>query len=166
VAGAYDREIVADAATPIPGLVGTIDLAVSWQVFEHVASLEAVLRNTHAYLKPGGTLVSLFSGRWGAYAVLNRLLPARVGVPVVTRIGQRRARNAPVFSAHYDSCSFAAVRRLTAGWGAAELTPYYRGAVYFRFSRPLMRAYLAYENAVERVGWADVATHYLLVATR
>src|SRR6476646_8215122 len=36
-AGAYDRVVVADLTERIPELVGTVDLAVSWQVLEHVA---------------------------------------------------------------------------------------------------------------------------------
>ena len=52
--GAYDKSVVADLATRVPGLVGSVDLAVSWQVFEHIKPLGAALDNLHAYLKPGG----------------------------------------------------------------------------------------------------------------
>jgi hypothetical protein len=44
--------------------------------------------------------------------------------------------------------------------------PFYRGATYFKFSRPLMRAYLAYESTIERRRAANLATHYLVVAKR
>lgn len=63
---AYDELIVADVTSRVPQLVGRVDLAVSWQVFEHIKPLGAALDNLHAYLKPGGTLVSLF---WGLLAV-------------------------------------------------------------------------------------------------
>jgi SAM-dependent methyltransferase len=164
--GVYDREIVADAVQHIPDLAGTVDLALSWQVFEHVSSLEAVLRNARDYLKPGGTLVSQFSGRWAAYAVVNRLLVDRVAAAVATTVGRRGTLGTPVFSARYDSCTYSEVRRLTRDWGQAEITPFYRGALYFRFARPLMRVYVVYEDVVRRAGWANTATHYLLVATR
>ena len=163
---AYDRAIVADAATSIPELAGMVDLAISWQVFEHVRSLEAVLDHIHAYLRPGGALVSLFSGRWAVFAVANRLLPSRVGVPIVTRVGRRKARNRPVFPAYYDGCSYSRLRRLTSGWRRVEIIPMYRGARYLEFAPILMRPYLAYENSIRRMHVRNAATHYLLVAER
>jgi hypothetical protein len=56
--------------------------------------------------------------------------------------------------------------RLLEPWSETEIVPFYRGAPYFRFSRPLMRAYLAYESAAERRGASNLATHYLVVAQR
>ena len=119
--GAYDQLIVADLATPVEALVGTIDLAVSWQVFEHVERLDSAFANLHAYLKPGGTLVSLFSGKWSAFGVVNRLLPDSVGHRLVDRT-MRRSSNLllPVFPAYYDRCSARALRRLAAEWSEVE----------------------------------------------
>lgn len=164
--GAYDELVVADLATPVHALVGTIDLAVSWQVFEHVKPLDRALDNLHAYLKPGGTLISLFSGRWSAFGIANRLLPSPVGSRLVERSMRRRGTNHPVFPAFYDRCSERGLRQMTAGWKEVEIYPLFRGANYFHFSRMLTRAYLAYENTVHRVGVADLATHYLLIARR
>jgi hypothetical protein len=42
--------------------------------------------------------------------------------------------------------------------------PLYRGAVYFRFSRPLLKAYLGYENWAAQGNHRDLATHYLIEA--
>jgi SAM-dependent methyltransferase len=165
-AGSYDRQIVASAETTVADLAGTVDLVVSWQVFEHVRSMDQALRNTYSYLRPGGTLVSLFSGRWSAFGVLNRIVPNRLGYPILERIAHRSAKNKPIFRAYYDACSATALRRLTAQWTSVEITPYYRGDTYFTFARPAMRAYLAYENAVHRRQVADAASHYLLVASR
>jgi cyclopropane fatty-acyl-phospholipid synthase-like methyltransferase len=164
--GAYDRIIVGDAAISVPDLREIVDLAVSWQVFEHVGSLEAVLETIHGYLKPGAALVSLFSGRWSAFAVLNRLLPSGLGEAVVSRVQGRRALNTPIFPAYYDSCSARAVETLTAHWARVTIRPLYQGATYFRFSRSLVRVYLAYENVAARMEWRNAATHYLLVAER
>jgi 2-polyprenyl-6-hydroxyphenyl methylase/3-demethylubiquinone-9 3-methyltransferase len=162
--GSYDDLIVARAEERIPELADAVDLIVSWQVFEHVRSLEAVLCNSRDYLKPGGALVSFFSGRWSVFAMVNRVLPHFLGAPIVDRIASRSARNKPVFPAFYDCCSASAIRRLTADWSTVELVPFYRGAVYFAFARPIQRAYVAYENFVRRAGWLDTATHYLLIA--
>lgn len=110
--------------------------------------------------------MSLFSGRWAAFAVVSRLLPGGLGAPIVRRVGRRSARNNPVFPAYDDSCSYSALRRLTSKWTRREIIPLYRGAAYFRFAPLVMRAYLAYENVIERRQLANAATHYLLIAER
>jgi len=51
-------------------------------------------------------------------------------------------------------------------FSAVEIVPFYRGAPYFGFWRPLQRAYLAYESAIERRERRNLATHYLVIATR
>ncbi len=165
--GAYDELVAADVATGVPALVGTVDLAVSWQVFEHIKPLGAALDNLHAYLKPGGTLISLFSGRWSAFGVVNRLIPNAIGGRLVERSMRRQGTNQPVFPAHYDRCTYSALTRMmTSGWSEVEIHPLFRAATYFHFSRPLTRVYLAYENAARRAGLSDLATHYLLIARR
>ncbi len=165
-AGSYDREVVAPAEAFVSDLSNQVDLVVSWQVFEHFRSMETAIGNIYRYLRPGGSLVSLFSGRWSVFGVLNRLLPARVGFPIIDRVAQRTARGKPIFPAYYDACYASALRKLTSNWTAVEITPLYRGGSYFAFAKPAVRAYLFYENVIERRQWADAATHYLLVATR
>lgn len=165
-AGAYDQIVVADVATPVHRLVGAIELAVSWQVFEHIKPLRKALDNIYSYLKPGGTLVSFFSAKWSAFGVVNHLIPHAVGKRLVERSMRRRNSNQPVFPAFYDDCSDRALRKMTAGWAAVEIIPLFRGANYFHFSRALTRTYLAYENTVYRVGLANLATHYLMIARR
>jgi len=164
--GAYDELIVADVTSRVPELVGSVDLAVSWQVLEHVKPLGAALDNLHAYLKPKGALISLFSGRWSAFGVVNRLIPNAIGSRLVERTMNRREINRPVFPAHYDRCTYSALDKMTAEWSDVEIRALFRAATYFRFSRLLTRTYLAYENAVSRAGLSDLATHYLLIAQR
>lgn len=164
--GAYDEVYIADVVTLAPELVGRIDLAVSLQVFEHVKALDAALDNVHGYLQPEGALISQFFGKWSAFAIINQITPNSLGRRIVERVGRRRARNAPAFPAVYDRCSARQVRKLTAGWRSAQLTPYFRGATYFHFSSVLTRAYLRYENIAVHRGAANLATHYLLVACK
>jgi len=164
--GAYDRLAVADIARRVPELVGSVDLVVSWQVFEHIKPLAAAMDNIHAYLKPGGTLISLFSGRWSAFGVVNRLIPNAIGGRIVERSMRRRGTARPVFPAHYDRCTYSDLRRMTADWSNVEIHALFRGATYFHFSRLLTRTYLAYENTVRRAGLRDLGTHYLLIAQR
>jgi len=164
--GAYDEMVVADVGSLVPALIGSVDVVVSWQVFEHLKPLGSALDNLHSYLKPGGSLISLFSGRWSAFGVANRLLPDAFGGRFVELSMRRRGTNRPFFPAHYDRCTYSALTRMTSGWSDAQIYPLFHAATYFHFSRLLTRAYLAYENAVRRAHLNDLATHYLLVARR
>ncbi len=118
-----------------------------------------------AYLTPGGVFVAMLSGSRSAFALVNRALPFQVGAPLVTKV-MRRSSAKPVFPAYYDRCRASDLRELLADWSRAEVSPFFRGAGYFRFSRLLSRAYVAFENRAARAGWDDLATHYLVVATR
>lgn len=163
---AYTDSVAADATVARPELVGQFDLVVSWQVLEHVSDLEATISAVRRYLRPRGRFVAQFSGRWSAFGVINRILPDRVGSRLVDRTMKRTAQNLPVFPAFYDRCDARSLDRLFAGWSAVRLTPIYFGATYFNFFPPLRRAYLVYENLVERKGLRSLATHYLVAADR
>ena len=162
--GAYDRRIVADLNARVPELVGTVDVAVSWQVLEHVRPMRTVLANVHDYLKPGGVLIAGFSGAWSAFAIPNRLVPHAVARFVLRRLLQRDPET--VFPAPYDSCTYSAMTKALSGWSHVEITPRYRGAGYFGFSKPLQALYLRAEDLLERGGHRDLATHYLVVARK
>lgn len=162
---AYTEAIEADATALQPELVGEFDIVVSWQVLEHVRDLEGTIANIRRYLRPGGLLVTLFSGSWSAFGVINRVLPNRVGARIVDPIMQRTQKNIPVFPAYYDDCYASALRRIFEPWATAEIRPLYAGAGYFAFSSGLQRAYLWYENLIARRTVANLATHYLVIAT-
>lgn len=161
--GAYDEVLVRDVAQPLE-LDRQFDLAVSWQVLEHVRPLEAALENLRRSLRPGGVLLAHLSGRFAAFAVAARLLPHAVRVRATVRLlGHREEEK---FHTYYDHCYHRALVRMLAPWSSADVTPFYRGATYLSFSRPLQRAYLAYESFVARRRLLDLATHYLVVARR
>lgn len=164
--GAYSETVAADATVFQPELAGRFDLALSWQVLEHVSDLEATIGNVRRYLKPGGSFVAMFSGAWSSFGVINRILPDRIGAKVVDRTMKRTENNIPVFPAHYDKCTARALRPVLADWSGAELIPEYHGAPYFDFLPPVKRVYLAFENLLERRRLENLATHYLLIAER
>jgi SAM-dependent methyltransferase len=162
--GSYDEVIVADVCQRVPALEGSFDLAVSWQVLEHVKPLRAALDNIHAYLRPGGQLVAMLSSSTAAFAVFNRLLPQRVGMPLVARVMERPPET--VHPAHYDHCYHAALTRLLGKWSRVEIVPEFRGASYFGFSRFAQAAYVAYEEFAQLGDHPNLATHYRINATR
>jgi hypothetical protein len=161
--GAFDRTVVADVTRP-PDLGETFDLVLSWQVLEHVASVGGALRCMHALTSPGGTLLAQLSGSRAVFAIVSRALPHRMRVRAMRRLLGSPAEEK--FPTHYDGCHVAALERHLRRWESFEIVPFYRGAGYFAFSRPLQRLYLAYEDVIARRDRRELATHYLLVARR
>jgi SAM-dependent methyltransferase len=160
---AYDESIVGDITTPL-NRDGEFDLILSWQVLEHVSPLADAFENLRRSLRPGGTMLAQLTGSNAAFAVFGRLMPHRAKLWVATRLlGHMEEEKFPT---RYDRSSERALARLLEHWSQVEIVPFFRGATYFRFSRPLMRAYLVYESAIERRHATNLATHYLVVATR
>lgn len=156
----YDATMVADVAAPFSRPAPEFDLIVSWQVFEHLRSVRTALDNFYASLRPGGYAVISLSGRFSAFGVLNMLIPAELGVRVVSRVMRRDAGT--VFRAYYDDCYRSALSRLVGRWTAASIIPAWAGAAYFRTVRPLQAAYVFYEEWAATSGRDDLATHYFI----
>jgi SAM-dependent methyltransferase len=161
--GAYDEDVVADVTEPL-GRDEEFDVIVSWQVLEHVSPLPAAFENLRAALRPGGTMLAQLTGSNAAFALGGRLLPPKARVWLATRLLGHDPQEK--FETRYDRSSYRELNRLLGAWSEVEIVPFYRGAPYFRFSRPLQRAYLAYESAIERHRRRNMATHYLVVAKR
>ena len=161
--GAYDEAIAADVTGAFE-ISEPVDVVLSWQVLEHVKPIDRAFENLHASLKPGGTLLAMTSGGRAIFAVLARLMPHALRSLIMVRLLGHAADEK--FPTAYDRCTATALDGILAHWGAVEIVPFYRGATYFNMSRPLQRAYLAYENEVERRNARDFATHYLVIATR
>jgi SAM-dependent methyltransferase len=162
-AGAYDETIAADVTAPF-ALSEPVDLALSWQVLEHVKPIDRAFENLHDSLRPDGTLLAMLSGGRAVFAVLARLMPHAVRSQIMVRLLHHEADEK--FPTAYDRCTAGALEGMLARWSDVQVIPFYRGATYFNMSRTLQRAYLVYENELERRAWRDFATHYLVVATR
>jgi SAM-dependent methyltransferase len=160
---AYDESIVGDITVPL-SRDEDFDLILSWQVLEHVSPLDQALENLRRSLRPGGTMLAQLTGSNAAFAQLGRLMPHALRLRIATRLlGHREEEKFPT---RYDRSSHKALARMLGGWSNVEIVPFYRGAPYFGFWRPLQRAYLAYESAIERRRARNLATHYLVIATR
>ena len=162
--GAYDEAVVADVAEHLPALDERFDLIVSWNVLEHVPSLEAALANLRSYLRPGGVLVAQFAGSLAAHALISRVIPHALGARAMERL-LGRPRDS-VFDAHYDDCRYSALDRLLAPFSTHAITPLYRDASYFRFSRLALAVYLGFEEWALRRQHRDLASHYMICAAR
>lgn len=164
-AGSYDEIYEADAAGGLPlELHGRFDLILSWQVFEHVSSLERAADNCRQLLGDNGALVAQFSGTFTLFGLLNRLVPHRLAVELLYRLNDRPRES--IFPAYYDRCWYTAIQKALQDWQRLEIQPLYHGAEYLRFNALLQRSYLTYENWACRAKKVNLATHYLVAAER
>lgn len=162
--GSYTDHYVADVSVPLAELRDQFDLIVSWQVLEHVRDIGSALGNLHAYLRSGGRLVALLSGRYSVFGVLNAVIPSTAGVAMMRYLLRRDPES--VFPAYYDRCYANALSGLLGGWSCSSVQPLYQGGAYFNFAPALRSLYFAYENWAWRSGKSNLATHYLVVAQR
>lgn len=163
-AGAYSSTVVSDIADRSTALECRFDVILSWQVFEHVRDMQAAADNCRAYLRPGGRLFAVLSGKLSAIGILNTLLPHRAAVVVNQWLVGRDP--ASIFPAYYDRCTSRGLQRTFGVWRELVIEPRYIGAGYFKFAAPVLRSYLAIENRVARADCRNLATHYLLEARR
>ena len=163
--GSYDETVVADVAEPRGELTGRFDLAISRFTLEHVRDLERALATIRGHLRTGGRLLAYLSGRNSPASALNRVLPERVSAGLLERLTDRDRDS--IHPAHYDRCTDRGLRAMLAdGWTRAEVVPCYWAEKYFRFSRPLHAMYVVYEEIVANADRRELATHYLIDATR
>jgi 2-polyprenyl-6-hydroxyphenyl methylase/3-demethylubiquinone-9 3-methyltransferase len=162
--GSYDEVVVSDVTVFVDELRDRFDLALSWQMLEHVIDLDRSLENVRLYLRPGGTFVAMFSGRFSVFGVLNALIPESWKSWLFQRLlGGARHK---VFPAPYHHCWYSAIERATKRWSSAEIVPFYTAADYFRFSRPIQTLYLQYEDSIHRRDLRNLAPYYALIGKR
>lgn len=162
--GSYDEAVVGDLVEHRPELAGRFDLVVSWQVLEHVKPVDQALENLRSYLRPGGRLVAQLSGTYSLFAMADKVMPTKAKQWALRRVQGREASS--VFPAHYDRCWQSALDRMMAPWSEWDVIPAYSGAGYFSFARPVLAAYIAWEEWVRTRGHANLAPYYLITATR
>lgn len=162
--GGYSRTIVADALQLRPDLLDQFDVVVTWQVLEHVLSTQQAVDCMYAYLRPGGIMVSMLSGRNSLFAIPNRVIPHRMAKFILARLLKRDPDT--VFPAVYDSCTHRELAQCLARWRSSSVISLWRGADYLAFSPMLQRAYLRGENLLADHAVTDFATHYLVIGTK
>lgn len=162
--GSYDEMFVGDLTKRVAELEGRFDLIICFQVLEHVKPLDEAIENLRCYLRPGGRLVTQLSGSFAVFGIVNRLIPSGAAVWMLRNFHGRAPET--VFPAYYDRCWSTSLERMLAGWSKAEVIPMWQGAAYFRFSKPLLALYVAYEEWARSVGHRDLATHYVIDASR
>ena len=161
--GSYDRVVVSDVGDRVAELTGEFDLTLSWFVLEHVKRLDAAFSHMHSYLRPDGRLVVGFPGTFAGFALINKIIPHRIGRWVLQKVYGRPPES--TFPAYYDRCWYSALERILRPWDRWEIESYYIGASYFRFSRLIQALYVGYEEWTYLNDRRNLASYYLVTAT-
>jgi SAM-dependent methyltransferase len=107
-----DAAVVLPAGGSLPFADSSVDLIVSWAVFEHVAEPERCARELDRVLRPGGWLCAWTPNRWGIVGLGGRVVPNALHTWVLQRIlGDARAR-ADVFPTRYRMNTWRRLREL------------------------------------------------------
>lgn len=75
------------ATEALPVADNSIDIVVSWAVFEHIESPEHVTAELRRVLKPGGWLCAFTPNKFGDLALIARLVPNSLHPKLLKRIG-------------------------------------------------------------------------------
>ena len=162
--GSYDSFVVGDVCKPIAGLEDRFDLVISWQLLEHVASLDKALENIRSYVRPGGRFLAQFSGAFSYFALAGHVIPHRVKQWMLHAANGRDPGT--VFHAPYNHCWDSQIRRIMSDWSEATVTPRYAGGWYLKRVPPLLALCNLYEHWAIAHRHANLATHYVVDARR
>ena len=164
------HKIVADAvANRFPFRDASADLVVSRSVVEHVRDNAAFFANCACVLRPGGSMVHAFPGRYAPFALINQLLPNRLARRLVGYLHPEWLEEDNFgFLAFYDRCYFSAVQDLLDRNGFEKLRfdfLYYQ-SVYFNFFFPFYVLMLAYDLTAAALGIRNLASGIVVTAER
>jgi ubiquinone/menaquinone biosynthesis C-methylase UbiE len=162
------QKIVADAAANrLPFRDASADLVVSRSVVEHVRDNAAFFANCARVLRPGGSMVHAFPGRYAPFALINQLLPNRLARRLVAYLHPEWLEEDNYgFLAYYDRCYFSAVKDLLNSNSFQNLGfdfLYYQ-SVYFNFFYPLYVLMLIYDLVASTLGIRNLASGIVVTA--
>lgn len=130
----------------------TFDIAISSHVAEHLTEPERVFGELARVLKPGGRLLILTPNRWHYVTVSSALLPHRFHL----KYNQWRGVDVhDIFPTAYKANTAGRLRSLyeNAGLEVERLEQFETEPEYLAFSLPTYVLGVAYERAVNRIGF-------------
>src|SRR5206468_506803 len=120
--------------------------------------LDQALDNLYSYLRPGGRLVIEMSGSFSVFGLADRALPEWARVQLLVRVLGLEPEG--IFPAYFHRCWFRALSNISEEWTERTITPIYRAAQYFAFSRVLQTAFLGYEEWTVSRSLRNLASYY------
>jgi SAM-dependent methyltransferase len=165
-----DNRVVGDAAMKgLPFRNQSVDLIVSRSVVEHIRDNGTFFENCAQALRPGGTMIHVFPGRFAPFALANRILPNRLSRRLLDYfLPEWVDRDTCGFVAFYDRCHYSAMQDLIRRHGfesARYVFAYYQG-IYYTSVFPIYCLMLAYDLILWLFRIRNLASGLLIVAER
>jgi ubiquinone/menaquinone biosynthesis C-methylase UbiE len=165
-----DNRIVVDAALHgLPIRDRSADLVVSRSVVEHISDNNAFFENCARALRPGGTMIHAFPGRFAPFALMNQVLPNRLARRLIDYFLPEWIEDGNYgFVAFYNRCYFSAIHKLiqqNALQNPRYILTYYQ-SMYFISFFPLFCLMVGYDLVVWLCGIRNLASGILVMAER
>lgn len=146
-----DIELMNNDVADMKGIAdGSVDLAFSRSVMEHVEDIDGCYREIHRILKPGGAYLFLTPNFWDYGSLISFLVPNRFHQSIVSHTEGRAEEN--TFPTFYRSNTRRSIERLAKAHGLHINRTDYLGQypAYLAFNRPLFILGSAYEKFLGR----------------
>ncbi len=129
---------------------GSVDLAFSRSVMEHIEDVDRAYAEISRVLAPGGTYVFLTPNFWDYASLISWVVPNALHGRIVRATEGREEED--VFPTHYRSNTGRAIRRLSSGAGLSVQSLQHLGQYpsYFRFSPSLFHLGCVYGKLLQR----------------
>jgi SAM-dependent methyltransferase len=164
-----DRVVADAAAHGFPLRDGCVDLVVSRAVVEHIRDNSAMFESCARVLRPGGTMIHAFPGRFAPFALINQVLPNSLVRRLIRYFLPDWAEGENYgFLAFYNRCYFSAVKEELArnNFVNAQYTLTYYQSLYFTSFFPMYLVMLAYDLVAWGSGIRNLASGILVTAER
>jgi SAM-dependent methyltransferase len=161
-----DAGLVATAYR-LPVRTGVVDVVVTRTLIEHLSDTDAFMHEVARVLRPGGTAIHLFPGKFAPFAILNRILPEGVKRRLLL-LAFPTSDGLLGFPAFYHRCTEPSMRQLLRdlGFDVVDSRRYYYQSLYYKTLIPLYLISLVYDLIVWRLDIKALASQVLIVAKR
>ena len=162
-----DWRLAADACRTLPLADRSVDVIVTRSVLEHLRENEPFVRECHRILRPGGRCVHVMPARYAPFAILNRLIPERIGQKLLFYFFPEWKEECG-FHAYYANCYHPRIEELfsASGFHVQEVQFRFYQSIYYKFFVPFYLVSLGYDFAVWAIGARRLACQILLIAEK